>query len=68
LRPHLKKIIRAKRAGDVVQVIEHLLNKCPALSSKPNTAITTIKPVSLLNFIGWQELTRADNHEKTLQA
>jgi hypothetical protein len=34
----MPKIPKAKRTGDVAQVVEHLPSKCKALSSNPNTA------------------------------
>jgi hypothetical protein len=33
----ISKITRAKMAGGVAQAVEHLLNKCKALSSNPHT-------------------------------
>jgi hypothetical protein len=33
----ISKITKAERAGGVTQVVEHLLSKCDALSSNPNT-------------------------------
>jgi hypothetical protein len=33
----VSKIIRAKRAGDVVQAVKHQPSKCEALSSNPST-------------------------------
>jgi hypothetical protein len=35
-RDSISKITRAKRAGDVAQVVEHLPNKCKASSSNAN--------------------------------
>jgi hypothetical protein len=36
-RPYMKNKPKAKRAGDVFQVIEHIPIKCKALSSNPST-------------------------------
>jgi hypothetical protein len=35
----ISKITRTRRAGGLVQAIEHLPSKCEALSSNPNTTI-----------------------------
>jgi hypothetical protein len=38
MRDPISKIRNTKRPGRVVQVVEHLPNKCKALSSTPRTA------------------------------
>jgi hypothetical protein len=35
--PYLKNNSKAKRAGVVIQMVEHLPGKCEALSSTPST-------------------------------
>jgi hypothetical protein len=39
MRPYLKKINKAKRAGSMAQVVEHLPSKWKTLNSIPSTAI-----------------------------
>jgi hypothetical protein len=38
----IKKITEAKRAGDVVEMVEHLSSNHKALSSKPSTVLKSL--------------------------
>jgi hypothetical protein len=46
LRPYLK-INKAKRAGDVAQVVDHLSSKHKTMSSNPSTAKKQHPPLAL---------------------
>jgi hypothetical protein len=45
---HISKIIRIKKAGDVVQVVEYLHSKCETLSSYHSKAKKITKCMNLL--------------------
>jgi hypothetical protein len=45
----ISKVTRAKWTGGVVQVVEHLLCKCEALSSKPSPMKRQLLPLQKAN-------------------